>query len=185
MAGGLATNGYIAIYLPLCDGNGRRLIGGIAEEFLWLCIQDSYHNLAERWHSRPARAAGEGARYRTHFNAPSFALHLDRALQEAGVDILFDTLFSDVVTEDGRITHVIVDNRDGRTAYASPVVIDATGDALVAHRAGRAYGRGQELPVLLGLLYGRKIHRPGGGGQGRIQGCENVPVGRLRRIIAA
>ncbi len=136
MTGGLATVGYIAIYLPLCDGNGRRLIGGVAEELLWLSIQDSYDNLAPRWRGRPARAEGEGARYRTHFNAPSFALHLDRALKEAGVDIQFDTLFSDVVAEGGRITHVIADNHDGRTAYASPVVVDATGDALVAHRAG-------------------------------------------------
>lgn len=135
LPGGLATVGYITIYLPLCDGNGRRLTGGIAEELLWLSIEDSYDNLAQRWRSRPERAQGEGARYRTTFNAPSFAAHLDRALIEEGVDIQFDTLFSDVLMDGGRITHVIADNRDGRTAYASPVVIDATGDALVAARA--------------------------------------------------
>lgn len=133
--GGLATVGYITIYLPLCDGNGRRLIGGVSEELLWLSVQDSYHNLPERWFGRPARAAGEGGRYRATFNAPSFAAHLDRALLDAGVDIMLDTLFSDVVMEGGRITHVIADNRDGRKAYASPAVVDATGDALVAHRA--------------------------------------------------
>ena len=32
--GGLATGGLIYIYLPLCDGNGRQVTFGIAEELL-------------------------------------------------------------------------------------------------------------------------------------------------------
>ena len=30
MMGGLATLGFIAIYLPLCDGKGRKVVSGIA-----------------------------------------------------------------------------------------------------------------------------------------------------------
>ena len=36
MLGGLGTAGHIVIYLPLCDGYGRQVIGGIAEELLLL-----------------------------------------------------------------------------------------------------------------------------------------------------
>ena len=68
MLGGLATLGYITIYLPLCDGCGRRLIGGISEELLWLSIRNSYDNLPSKWRSRPAYAESEGGRYRTSFN---------------------------------------------------------------------------------------------------------------------
>jgi hypothetical protein len=39
--GGLATAGHIAIYLPLCDGMGNKVIGGIAEELLWESIRTS------------------------------------------------------------------------------------------------------------------------------------------------
>ena len=37
--GGLATAGLINVYLPLCDGRGRQVIFGIAEELLHLSIQ--------------------------------------------------------------------------------------------------------------------------------------------------
>ena len=36
--GGLATLGLVVIYLPLCDGRGRQVIGGISEEFLKLSL---------------------------------------------------------------------------------------------------------------------------------------------------
>ncbi|HRV24195.1 MAG TPA: FAD-dependent oxidoreductase, partial [Sphaerochaeta sp.] len=36
--GGLATTGHIVIYLPLDDGYGRQVIGGIGEEFLKLSM---------------------------------------------------------------------------------------------------------------------------------------------------
>ena len=36
MLGGLATAGLVTIYLPLCDGNGRQVSFGIAEELLRL-----------------------------------------------------------------------------------------------------------------------------------------------------
>ena len=40
--GGLATLGLVTIYLPLCDGNGRQVSFGIAEELFRLSIQDGY-----------------------------------------------------------------------------------------------------------------------------------------------
>ena len=136
MLGGLATLGYITIYLPLCDGCGRRLIGGISEELLWLSIRNSYDNLPSKWRSRPAYAESEGGRYRTSFNGHAFAMQLDQTVLDSGAEILFDTLFTGAETENGRITHVILENKDGRTAYAAQTVIDATGDAMVAHMVG-------------------------------------------------
>ena len=34
--GGLATLGLVTVYLPLCDGKGRQVMGGLAEELLKL-----------------------------------------------------------------------------------------------------------------------------------------------------
>ncbi len=136
LLGGLATLGYIAIYLPLCDGLGRKLIGGVAEELLWLSIRDSYNNLPERWKSKPTITSPEGGRYRTTFNAPAFAAALDSAVLTAGVDLLLDTSLGGVVAREGHIRYLLLDNRDGRTAYAAKTIVDATGDAFVAHLAG-------------------------------------------------
>ena len=41
LLGGLATSGLVAIYLPLCDGEGHQLSFGIAEELLRLSVVKS------------------------------------------------------------------------------------------------------------------------------------------------
>jgi hypothetical protein len=133
--GGLATAGHIAIYLPLCDGMGNKVIGGIAEELLWESIRYGGGNLPPEWAGRPARVATQ-KRYQTDFNVPAFVLALDRVVGEAGVDLLFDTIFCAPIMENGRCKAVIVENKSGRQAYLCRAVVDATGDADVLSRSG-------------------------------------------------
>lgn len=135
MLGGLATLGHVVIYLPLCDGRGRKIIGGIAEELLHLSIKYGYDNLPFQWREGGS-VMEEQARYRTVFNAPAFAVALDEIMMDAGVDLLFDTCFSMPVIEDGYCKGIVVENKSGRTAYAGSVVVDTTGDADVLYRAG-------------------------------------------------
>lgn len=59
----------------------------------------------------------------------------DMALQ-AGVEILYNTFFSDVVCEEGSVKGIIVENKGGRQVLSARRIIDATGDADVAFRAG-------------------------------------------------
>lgn len=133
--GGLATAGHIAIYLPLCDGMGNKVSGGIAEELLWESIRYGGGNLPPEWEGRPMRAATQ-KRYKTEFNATAFVLALDRIIGEAGVDLLLDTVFCAPLVEAGRCRAVIVENKSGRQAYLCRAVVDATGDADVLARAG-------------------------------------------------
>lgn len=135
MLGGLATLGYIVIYLPLCDGNGNRMTSGIAEELLWLSIKNSYNTLPSEWESKPDKIEGR-MRYQTLFNGPSLAIQLDRAVTESGADILFDTLFCKTVMDEDKCTHIIVENKDGRLCYECGCIVDATGDASVFQAAG-------------------------------------------------
>jgi hypothetical protein len=133
--GGMATAGHIAIYLPLCDGLGNKVIGGIAEELLWESIRYGGGNLPSEWEDRFNYVATQ-KRYQTNFNVPAFVLALDRIVGEAGVNLLLDTIFCAPVMEEGRCKAVIVENKSGRQAYLSRVVVDATGDADVLVRAG-------------------------------------------------
>lgn len=135
MLGGLATLGFVVIYLPLCDGRGQKLIGGISEEMLWASIAHSYDTLPEAWRSKPDHIEGN-QRYQTLFNGPLLAMRLDRMLLDCGAHVLFDTLFCGVLKKKGRATHVIVQNLDGRIAYACNAIVDATGDASVFHQMG-------------------------------------------------
>lgn len=135
MLGGLATAGFVVIYLPLCDGKGRQLIGGISEEMLLKSIEHSYDTLPEPWLSK-ARTAESTQRYQTLFNGPLFAMRLDEMLLASGAGLLLDTVVCAVVREGRRVTHVIIENADGRSAIPCDTVVDATGDAVVFSRMG-------------------------------------------------
>ena len=129
MLGGLATAGHIVIYLPLDDGYGRQVIGGIAEELLKLSVKYSYTDDIDHWKEN-------GKRYETRFNGPIYALALEEQLLEEGVEILYDSLFAGALMQDGWCRAVMVENKSGRQAYACGAVIDASGDADVLNRIG-------------------------------------------------
>ena len=75
---------------------------------------------------------------------------------EAGVDLLLHTYCCDAVREGEAVRGVIVENKSGRQALLGEVVVDASGDADVAARAGAPFWQvaGAEAPRLGdGLMY--------------------------------
>ncbi len=132
--GGLATLGLIAYYLPLCDGRGRKVSGGIAEELLYLSIKYGYHDLAPEWND--GGGIGAKKRYTTIFSPPEFIYALDELMSSEGIDLLFDTVFCRPVMEGNRCSAVIVENKSGRRAYRAKMFVDSSGDADLFSRAG-------------------------------------------------
>lgn len=138
--GGLATLGHVCWYLPLCDGKGRKIVGGISEELLHLSIKYGYSTLYEGWtygisrHPNPSPESKD--RYMTWFNIPAFVLAVDELMQQEGIEILFDTTFCEPVLEGTKIKGVVLQNKSGRCAYKAQAVIDCTGDSDVFFRAG-------------------------------------------------
>ena len=65
-----------------------------------------------------------------------FKLAAQRLLLESGVTLLYHTYFSDCVMTDGKVSHVIVQNKAGRVAYECKAAIDCTGDADLVRAAG-------------------------------------------------
>lgn len=137
--GGLATLGLVAIYLPLCDGKGRQVVGGLGEELLHLSLSLSPRALPAPWQS-PSKgycAPKEGVpRYQVEFNPASFTLQLDPWLGALGVDIIFDTRVCACHMQGDNICALIVENKSGRMAIACKTVVDATGDADICAMAG-------------------------------------------------
>lgn len=62
-----------------------------------------------------------------------------KMVHEAGVDVLFHTYFCDVIMQEGNLKGIIVENKSGRSALLSKVVVDASGDGDVAARAGAPF----------------------------------------------
>jgi 2-polyprenyl-6-methoxyphenol hydroxylase-like FAD-dependent oxidoreductase len=143
LTGGLATAGLVLIYLPLCDGNGTQVTFGIAEELLRLSLRYGPGEVPANW--RGERDAAETRRYRVVFSPASFVLAIDEALEAAGVDVWLDTLFCRATRDGDRVTGIEVENKSGRGELRAGVVVDATGDADVAARAGAECALGQNF----------------------------------------
>lgn len=67
-----------------------------------------------------------------------------KMLTEAGVKVLLYTFFSGVVMDGNKLKGVIVESKSGREAVLAKVVIDCTGDADVAFRAGVPCEKGND-----------------------------------------
>ncbi len=64
-------------------------------------------------------------------------------MREAGVELLLHSYVSDVVMEGKAVAGLIVENKSGRTVIPADRVVDCTGDADVAARAGAPYEKGR------------------------------------------
>jgi ribulose 1,5-bisphosphate synthetase/thiazole synthase len=62
--------------------------------------------------------------------------HATRMLMEAGVKILVSTWATDPIMEGNTVKGLFIENKSGRGAVTAKVVVDATGEADVARRAG-------------------------------------------------
>ena len=134
--GGLGTAGLVTIYLPLCDGYGHQVSFGIAEELLKLSIKDVYEDrYPANWLDGTGTKGDKDPRYEVQYNAQLFAIHAERLLLDNGVDILYGTYAVGVNMDNGKIRHIITENKSGRLAYEVYSVVDATGDCDIAHFA--------------------------------------------------
>ncbi|MDD3334026.1 MAG: FAD-dependent oxidoreductase [Eubacteriales bacterium] len=134
MLGGLATQGLVNLWVPLCNGRGRQIIKGMAEELLRLSIRYGFDTLPEEWRNgEPAQPTK--VRYTTNFSIGIFALSLLEILKENQVTLCYDAVASQPVMEKGHCRGVIVQSKSGRGFYPCSVVVDATGDADLLARA--------------------------------------------------
>jgi len=142
--GGLATIGNVIVYLPLCDGLGHQVSGGICEELIKLSVVDITEPMPNlyikpipaAWQKGGSLEERRTARYRASYNPITFAYRLERLLLKNKVKIVFDSRFCTVIKEQNRITAVVLENKDGRTALRCRAVVDASGDADVCYMAG-------------------------------------------------
>jgi hypothetical protein len=154
MLGGLGTAGLITIYLPLCDGYGHQVSFGIVEELFRLSISEGYEDrYPENWLDGVGTRTENDKRFLVQYNAQLFAILAEKLLLREGVDILYGSYAVDAKVSDGKITHIVVENKSGRLAYAVGSVVDATGDCDIAAFAGAPTKNFEQGNVLAGWYY--------------------------------
>lgn len=133
--GGLATLGLINYWVPLCNGRGKQIIKGMAEEFLRLSIERGFDTLPEEWRDGEPKEP-TNIRYVSKFSIGIFALELVKLLKDTGVTVLYDVVVSAPVMENGHCKGLIIDGKSGRQFYQGKMIVDATGDCDILSRAG-------------------------------------------------
>jgi hypothetical protein len=83
--------------------------------------------------------ASRTARLGESLDPDMFKYVADRMVQEAGIIPIFHCYVVDALMEDNKITGVITESKSGRQAILAKRVIDASGDADIAWRAGAPY----------------------------------------------
>ncbi len=152
--GGLASGGLIVLLLTLDDGNGRQVIAGQCQELVerleargacfypppgdWgsadAQLVETYRRWGLVWGSGPHRV-----RYSVAYDPEEFKFIANTWIAETGVRLMYHRWASDVVVEDGAISHVVFTSKAGRQAVRAACVIDATGDGDVFTMAGEAH----------------------------------------------
>ncbi|NLI92124.1 MAG: FAD-dependent oxidoreductase [Peptococcaceae bacterium] len=79
-----------------------------------------------------------------NFDPEAFKQVALEKLDHAGVTLLFNTWVSEPIVENGTVKGIFVENKSGRQAILAEKIIDATGDADIAYRAGAPCVFGRE-----------------------------------------
>ncbi len=133
--GGLATIGLINLFVPMCNGLGKQICFGMADEFLRDSIALGYDTLPPEWRDGEP-AAPTHARLVTRFSPWIYAMQLGEKLSAEGVEILFDCAVAQPVMDGSRVRGVVTLGKEGLRFRPARIVVDATGDADILRAAG-------------------------------------------------
>jgi hypothetical protein len=100
-----------------------------------LSIRYGYDTVPPEWkNGEPAEPTN--VRYVTRFSPWIFAIALTELLISSGVQILFDTIVTDVIMKGRTCEGLLIQNKSGRSYCTASAYVDATGDADLLFRAG-------------------------------------------------
>lgn len=135
--GGLATLGLICIYLPLCDGGGVKMSGGLAETLLKISLKYGPGAIPEAWTNPDSSEEDRSKnRYRVVYNPASFIIAMEEELLNNGVELLYGSHISEVEKNDNNLKSISIETKKGKQKIYGKTFIDATGDADICYYAG-------------------------------------------------
>ncbi|MDR2480446.1 MAG: FAD-dependent oxidoreductase, partial [Treponema sp.] len=78
------------------------------------------------------------------FSSEHLKIFLDAFVSEAGAEISLHSFVNEVAAEQGRITHVIIQSKQGPLAVRAKQIIDCSGDGDIAFAAGIPFDQGRD-----------------------------------------
>ena len=148
--GGLSTGGLVIWIDRMTDWQGELVIRGFAEELFDRLPADAVAGPArEDWGSQDAaKNAHWSQRTASYHGVVTWSPTLDPErlkllsqdiLLERGVKLAYHSWAAQPIVQDGAVTGVTFESKEGRMAIMAKVVVDATGDGDIFARAGAAF----------------------------------------------
>ncbi|MBQ7623238.1 MAG: FAD-dependent oxidoreductase [Bacteroidales bacterium] len=137
--GGMGTKGLVGPFMTCYDAAGERMIiRGLFEEIVdrLVAAGAAIHPSKIRQGTEFTAWIKEGHDHCTPFDPEELKKVYDRICAEAGVKVLFHSVFAYPVMKGRRITGAVLLTPSGFERVKARMVIDATGDGTVAYRAG-------------------------------------------------
>src|SRR5262245_54536763 len=122
----------LANVTPFHNSRGEQVVRGLAQDLVDRCIERG----GSRGHL--PNAAGIGGSF-TPLDPEVMKTVLFEMVAEAGVELWLHTTLLDALNSGNRVTGIRVHNKSGGHELSAKIMIDATGDADVAARAGAEF----------------------------------------------
>ena len=145
--GGMGTSGMVSPFMTSYDAPCENMIiRGVFEELVNRMVEigGAVDPKDVRNEQPYASYFHIGHNNVTPFDPHAFKLIGMRMIRESGAELLLQTQFVNVIKDGDRITGVVINNKDGLSVIEAKIVIDCSGDADVAARAGVNYIMGNE-----------------------------------------
>lgn len=127
--GGMATTGLVNPFCAYREGGSKKIVNsGLFDKML--------HELY--------LLGGSNERHPKHFNEEILKIVLDRMVRQAGVDLMLNTLLTDVDFENKKVHNITVSSVSGNTKLYADIFIDCTGNADLCAFAGLPFHKGRE-----------------------------------------
>jgi len=153
LLGGLATLGRIHWLEPYCDGLGRKILGGLADEFFQRAIACGYQNIPDGWQSGNGRLA-------SWFSPEAMMLALPQWLEEEKVELLLDAQVIAAERTEKRIRSITIAHLGGTEKIEADAFVDATGSAQIFFLADLPCVEGENYHTMIGDTVRREnLHR--------------------------
>jgi FAD dependent oxidoreductase len=122
-------------------------LGGTATAGMMALFYTPYrcaHGIPKRIFDRLIAAGGAFPGEVISFDHEVFKSVAFEMVSEAGVEVLLHTICADVIMDGDRVCGLVIENKGARSAVLGRVLVDASGDADIAARAGAPVMKGRD-----------------------------------------
>jgi hypothetical protein len=166
--GGMATGGYVIVFVGMGNYRGEQIIKGIPQEMVDKLEQMKdgiVYPPRELWGSNDREQIkkwqffntlgqkGERIRYSPSVHPEHLKILSTRLLEEAGAELIHHAFACAAIVENQRVKGVVFESKMGRRAILARVTIDCTGDGDIFALAGADFEK-KDVPVGLVFRFG-------------------------------